>query len=136
MLHLYAQDGLVFTLHQSFVRVARLKTRSLSCRVKSYPQGFGPLRSFMVGQRHSTPNLVNKTYFTNFEKPNITLKPHYNATFGVHCGINVLTECYNDGYTHHHHHHHHHHHLLLKRPFFHAKLGLDVCPKSSHSTYL
>ena len=25
--------------------------------------------------------------------------------------------------------HHHHHHLFLKRPFFHAKLGLDVCPK-------
>ena len=35
-----------------------------------------------------------------------------------------------------HHHHHHHHHLFLKRPFFHAKLGLDVCPKSSPSTYL
>ena len=31
--------------------------------------------------------------------------------------------------------HHHHHHLFLKRPFFHAKLGLDVCPKSSPSTY-
>ena len=31
---------------------------------------------------------------------------------------------------------HHHHHLFLKRPFFHAKLGLDVCPKSSPSTYL
>ena len=29
----------------------------------------------------------------------------------------------------------HHHHLFLKRPFFHAKLGLDVCPKSSPSTY-
>ena len=26
-------------------------------------------------------------------------------------------------------------HLFLKRPFFHAKLGLDVCPKSSPSTY-
>ena len=33
------------------------------------------------------------------------------------------------------HHYHHHHHLFLKRPFFHAKLGLDVCPKSSPSTY-
>ena len=31
---------------------------------------------------------------------------------------------------------HHHHHLFLKRPFFHAKLGLDVCPKSSPSTSL
>ena len=30
----------------------------------------------------------------------------------------------------------HHHHLFLKCPFFHAKLGLDVCPKSSPSTYL
>ena len=30
---------------------------------------------------------------------------------------------------------HHHHHLFLKRPFFHAKLGLDVCTKSSPSTY-
>ena len=30
---------------------------------------------------------------------------------------------------------HHHHHLFWKRPFFHAKLGLDVCPKSSPSTY-
>ena len=28
-----------------------------------------------------------------------------------------------------------HHHLFWKRPFFHAKLGLDVCPKSSLSTY-
>ena len=37
--------------------------------------------------------------------------------------------------VHHHHHHHHHHHLFWKRPFFHAKLGLDVCPKSSLSTY-
>ena len=32
-------------------------------------------------------------------------------------------------------HHHHHHHLFWKRPLFHAKLGLDVCPKSSPSTY-
>ena len=24
--------------------------------------------------------------------------------------------------------HHHHHHLFWKRHFFHAKLGLDVCP--------
>ena len=33
------------------------------------------------------------------------------------------------------HHHYHHHHLFWKCPFFHAKLGLDVCPKSSPSTY-